>query len=169
MDVREAKERDVEAILLLRERVAAEDRWIAETTPDDRPAGRRLYVDRIQRPSCSVLVSESEGVIDGVAAVDLVDGIAALGMFVDAASRGLGKGTALLTAAIAWARSQGAHKVGLDVWPHNEPAIRLYRRAGFVTEGRRLRHYRRRNGEVWDVVQMGLILDHTSPGCRFDA
>ncbi|GAA2757637.1 GNAT family N-acetyltransferase [Actinopolymorpha rutila] len=168
MHVREAEERDVEAIVLLRERVATEGRWIAEVTPEDRPEGQRLYLDRIRRPHSTVLVTESEEAIDGVIAIDLVGGIAALGMFVDSASRGFGKGTSLLAAAIGWARSQSAHKVGLDVWPHNEPAISLYRRAGFVTEGRRRRHYRRRNGELWDVVHMGLVLDHASPGSSFD-
>jgi len=26
------------------------------------------------------------------------------------------------------------------------------------------RHYRRRSGELWDAVIMGLVLDETSPG-----
>jgi RimJ/RimL family protein N-acetyltransferase len=44
------------------------------------------------------------------------------------------------------------------VWPHNDRAIALYEKLGFVEEGRLRRHYRRRNGELWDAVVMGLVL-----------
>jgi RimJ/RimL family protein N-acetyltransferase len=52
----------------------------------------------------------------------------------------------------------GARKVALEVRPHNHVAIRLYQRAGFECEGRLRRHYRRRNGELWDAILMGLSL-----------
>ena len=65
------------------------------------------------------------------------------------------------------ARDLGAHKVALQVWPHNEAARRLYLRHGFVEEGLLRRHYPRRNGELWDAVIMGLILDETSPGSPY--
>ncbi len=58
----------------------------------------------------------------------------------------------------------GAHKVSLQVWPHNGAARRLYRRLGFEEEGRIRRHYRRRNGQLWDAIIMGMVLDHESPG-----
>jgi RimJ/RimL family protein N-acetyltransferase len=93
--------------------------------------------------------------------------VADLGMCVDASWRGRGVGTALVAEAIATARNLGAHKVGLQVWPHNEPARRLYRRHGFVEEGRLRRHYRRRNGELWDAVIMGLVLDEETPGSPY--
>ncbi|GAB2668950.1 hypothetical protein GCM10027169_33530 [Gordonia jinhuaensis] len=43
-------------------------------------------------------------------------------------------------AAAEWSRAQGAHKVTLQVWPHNHAAIALDRRAGFVEEGVLRRH-----------------------------
>jgi putative acetyltransferase len=72
--------------------------------------------------------------------------------------RGRGVGTALMEHAIAWAREQGLHKLALDVFAHNEPAIALYRKLGFVEEGRHVKHYRRSNGELWDAIPMGLLL-----------
>jgi ribosomal protein S18 acetylase RimI-like enzyme len=57
--------------------------------------------------------------------------------------------------------------VALQVWPHNERAIALYRKFGFQVEGRLVRHYRRRNGELWDAIPMALVLDTTSPGSPF--
>jgi ribosomal protein S18 acetylase RimI-like enzyme len=72
--------------------------------------------------------------------------------------RGRGVGSALLTAAIEKARSDGLHKLSLEVFPHNEAAIALYRKFGFREEGRRVKHYRRANGELWDSIVMGLLL-----------
>ena len=72
--------------------------------------------------------------------------------------RGRGVGSALLAAAIDWARAQGLHKVSLSVFPHNAAAIALYRKFGFVEEGRRVKQFRRASGELWDAIDMGLLL-----------
>jgi ribosomal protein S18 acetylase RimI-like enzyme len=86
-------------------------------------------------------------------------GVADLGMAVADGWRGQGVGSALLAAAIDWARAHGAHKVALQFWPHNTAAQALYEKFGFVVEGRLRRHYPRRNRERWDAVIMGLLLD----------
>jgi RimJ/RimL family protein N-acetyltransferase len=86
-------------------------------------------------------------------------GVADLGMLVAAGWRGRGVGSALVAAGLAWAREAGAHKVALQVWPHNQAAVALYEKFGFQREGLLRRHYRRRNGELWDAVVMGLLLD----------
>ncbi len=72
--------------------------------------------------------------------------------------RGRGVGSALMSAAIDWARERGLHKLSLSVWPHNAAAIALYRKYGFVEEGRRVQQIRRQSGELWDLVDMGLML-----------
>lgn len=85
-------------------------------------------------------------------------GFAELGMGVAREWRGRGVGSALLAAAIEWAREHGAHKLSLGVFAHNASAIALYRKFGFVEEGLRVKHYRRASGELWDVIEMGLLL-----------
>jgi len=85
-------------------------------------------------------------------------GFGELGMMVAADWRGRGVGTALVAAAIDWAREQELHKVTLGVFPHNEAALALYRKFGFVEEGRLRSQIRRANGELWDVIEMGLLL-----------
>ena len=85
-------------------------------------------------------------------------GFGELGMSVAREWRGRGVGSALLAAAIEWAREQDMHKLSLSVFPHNAAAIALYRKFGFVEEGRRIKHYRRANGELWDALDMGLLL-----------
>ena len=86
-------------------------------------------------------------------------GVADLGMLVTPDWRGRGVGSALLTAGIDWARAAGAHKISLQHWPHNDTARALYERFGFEQEGYLRRHYRRKNGELWDAAVMGLLLD----------
>jgi len=85
-------------------------------------------------------------------------GFGEFGMLVDRDWRGRGVGSALIQAAIGWARGQGLHKLCLEVFAHNAAAITLYRKSGFVEEGRRVKQYRRANGELWDSIIMGLAL-----------
>jgi RimJ/RimL family protein N-acetyltransferase len=85
-------------------------------------------------------------------------GFGEIGMAVARPWRGRGIGSALLVAAIAWAREQGLHKLILSVFAHNAAGIALYRKFGFVEEGRRLEQYRRASGELWDTIEMGLPL-----------
>jgi RimJ/RimL family protein N-acetyltransferase len=85
-------------------------------------------------------------------------GYGEIGMMVAADWRGRGVGTALVAAAIDWARTHGLHKLTLSVFPHNDAAIALYRKFGFVEEGRRSKQIRRASGELWDLMEMGLLL-----------
>ncbi len=85
-------------------------------------------------------------------------GFGEIGMAVAREWRGRGVGSALLAAAIEWARERGLHKLSLSVFAHNAAAIALYRKFGFVDEGRRVKHYRRESGELWDALEMGLLL-----------
>ena len=85
-------------------------------------------------------------------------GFGELGMAVAREWRGRGVGSALLAAAIEWARERDLHKLSLSVFPHNAAAIALYRKFGFVEEGRRVKQFRRANGELWDALDMGLLL-----------
>jgi RimJ/RimL family protein N-acetyltransferase len=104
-------------------------------------------------------VAETDGEIVSMLHVERSRfGFGELGMAVALPWRGRGVGTALLEAAIEWAREQGLHKLSLSVFPHNAAAIALYRRFGFVEEGRRIKHFRRASGELWDAIDMGLLL-----------
>ena len=59
----------------------------------------------------------------------------------------------MLAAAIEWACQRGLHKLSLSFFPHNAAAIALYRKFGFVEEGRRVKQYRRSSGELWDTIE----------------
>ncbi len=85
-------------------------------------------------------------------------GFAEVAMAVAREWRGRGVGSALMAAGIEWARERGLHKLCLSVFPHNDAGIALYRKFGFVEEGRRVKQIRRQSGELWDTVEMGLLL-----------
>ncbi|HEX5449234.1 MAG TPA: GNAT family N-acetyltransferase [Gaiellaceae bacterium] len=85
-------------------------------------------------------------------------GYAEIGMCVANGWRGKGVGSALMSTAEEWAREQGAHKLSLGVFAHNERAIALYVKHGFVEEGRRVKHYRRKSGDLYDSLEMGKLL-----------
>ena len=164
--VRRAVPDDVDAVVDMFIAVVDEGRWLGTQAPVDRDAQLERFLQVVTSEDAVSLVAVVDDQIVGHAGVDLAPyRVAGLGMMVDAGWRGRGVGGALVRGAIDGARQLGAHKVALQVWPHNDAARRLYLRHGFVEEGLLRRHYPRRNGELWDAVVMGLVLDETSPGC----
>jgi RimJ/RimL family protein N-acetyltransferase len=164
-EIRPARAGDLEAVVELYADVAAEGRWIAAEAPVDRGMRQRRMSELLDRRDACLLVAVAGGELVGQVGVELARyGVADLGMLVAAPWRGRGVGSALVAAALAWAREAGAHKVALQVWPHNQAAIALYEKFGFQREGLLRRHYRRRNGERWDAIVMGLLLDDAAGG-----
>lgn len=81
----------------------------------------------------------------------------ALGMAVHDDYHGRGIGTALMVACLDLADNWlNLHRVELDVYVDNEPALRLYKKFGFVIEGR-LVDYAFRDGEYADVYMMARL------------
>jgi ribosomal protein S18 acetylase RimI-like enzyme len=161
--VRPATDRDLDVLVEQTWAVAAEGRWIGTEVPFDRGSRRARLGALITGESSTVLVADTAspggpGIVGHLSVEIASYGVADIGMLLVDGWRGRGLGTALLNGAIQWASTAGAHKMALEVWPHNTPAIELYRRAGFNEEGRKLRHYRRRNGELWDAMLMGRSL-----------
>ena len=160
VSVRPATLDDVDALVAMLVEVAGEGRWIGTEAPVDTERRRRRMAEDVEGDDAIVLVAEAGGTPVGQLGLRLDPyGVADLGMAVAAGWRGHGVGTALLAEAVERARKAGAHKIALQVWPHNAAALALYERFGFRREGYLTRHYRRRSGELWDAVIMGLPLD----------
>ena len=105
-----------------------------------------------------VAVADGE-VIGSIHVAPSRHGYGEIGMAIAREWRGRGVGSALMAAAIEWARARGdLHKLSLGVFAHNSAGIALYEKFGFVVEGRRVKHYRRQSGELWDGIEMGLLL-----------
>jgi len=173
VQIRRATDDDIDALLDHIEAVAAEGRWLGTESPIDRVKRRDWLRTRAHPadPDGARFVAVADGRIVG--SIDVTRdaiGVAELGMAVAAGWRGQGIGTRLMGAVLSWCDDQGrdrVHKVALQVWPHNEPARALYRGLGFVDEGTLARHYRRRDGSLWDAVVMGKVLDHDAPGSPY--
>jgi putative acetyltransferase len=109
--------------------------------------------------SANSVVAVADGQVVGMLHVGVTrHGFGEIGMLVDRGWRGCGVGSALMQAAIGLARERNLHKLCLEVFAHNAAAIALYRKCGFVEEGRRAGQYRRASGELWDTIVMGLAL-----------
>jgi RimJ/RimL family protein N-acetyltransferase len=151
--VRASRDEDRLALAKLYALVAEERDGIGAEPPVDveaRAASWRIEGD---------FLAEADGRIIGSMHVEPSShGYGEIGMAVVREWRGRGVGSALLAVGIDWARERGLHKLSLEVFPHNERAIALYRKFGFVEEGRRVKQYRRRSGELWDTIEMGLLL-----------
>ncbi len=160
MTIRPAQVEEAEAFVALRERVAAEGRWINEPhSPEELPNLVERVRNHIQDDACLVLVAidEDSAIVGELALWQHSPGAAHnVGLQLDSQARGQDLGTRLLKEAISWAKANGVHKISLEVWPHNTSTIKLYRKAGFKEEGRLIQHYRRSSGEIWDAFSDGL-------------
>jgi RimJ/RimL family protein N-acetyltransferase len=160
--IRPARPRDARAFLDAYRSVAAEKRFIQTEVV---PHSHRHYRKRFRRPwerNVAHLLALEDGRVVGSISIrrddhPATDHVATFGMFVVSAHRGRGVGSALLSEALRWARSYGVERVELTVYPHNDAAIALYRRFGFVEEGRLVRHAKKSYGYE-DEILMALWL-----------
>jgi RimJ/RimL family protein N-acetyltransferase len=133
--------------------------WLISSSEWRSVTDERRYLRSLRRsPHAAVYVAEApEGLVARLSVArdphPASFHVADLGLMVAATHRRHGIGQALLETTVRWAREVGVTKLELHVFPHNEPALALYRRFGFVEEGYRRRHYRRGNGYV-DAILM---------------
>ena len=77
-----------------------------------------------------------------------------LSIAVDAKHRGRGLSRNLLLTHLGHLAGRGVRTVFLEVEENNQPARRLYDRAGFSVAGRRERYYKQASGEQLNAVLM---------------
>jgi len=77
-----------------------------------------------------------------------------LSIAVAASHRGLGLSRELLLTHLGHLAGHGVRTVFLEVEENNQPARRLYQRAGFTVAGRRERYYRQTSGEQLNALLM---------------
>jgi putative acetyltransferase len=158
--VRPGRPGDAAALVTLAESVGSEpEGWLISDSRWRSVADERRYLKTVRNhPDAAVFVADRDGEIVGRLSISrdphpASSHVADLGLMVAGSARRQGVGTALLDQAVAWAQTNGVRKLELHVFPHNEPAIRLYEQFGFVREGYRKQHYRRADGYV-DAILM---------------
>lgn len=149
MKIREASAGDVPALSRLAACVYADAFGHSFTPSDlaahvDRHLGAAAFATVVERDT--VLLADERGALAGFvqAGAGTVPVEGATGeaveirrLYVDTARQGRGIGSALLEAVLGHPCLAGAAHVFLDVWEHNEGALRLYRRHGFEVCGKR--------------------------------
>jgi putative acetyltransferase len=160
--IRSGEPSDADQLTRLADAVSAEpEGWLISIAGEWRSAGdERRYLKALRRyPHAAVFVAETD---DGTVVGRLSVGrdphpasthVADVGLMVASDARRQGVGSALLRAAVDWARGAGVRKLELHVFPWNEAAIKLYESFGFEREGYRKGHYRR-GGEYVDAILM---------------
>jgi len=151
--IRAAMEADASALAAIEH-----ETWESISQPVPRPeTGRRFFSDSC-RPG-NVLVAETEHAVVGYVRVEPLPGPRTAshvqfinGLAVAPRYQRMGVARRLVDAAMAKAGEREARKVQLHVLSTNEPAIALYRRAGFVEEGRLLRQFRLDGRYVDDLI-----------------
>lgn len=155
MDVRAARADDVPALAAGMKEVAAEDRWLATEPRADTKGLEAMFDESIASESIN-LVLEDGGMVVGAIGVFPGDlrGVWRLAMWIREPWRGRGGGRRLVQAALDDARKRPIHKIELEVFTDNAPALALYASVGFEVEGIRRDHYLRRDGSVRSTVLM---------------
>ena len=165
--IRRSDPADAEQLTRLADSVSAEpEGWLISIAGEWRSAGdERRFLKALRRyPHAAVFVAERE---DGTLVGRLSVGrdphpasahVADVGLMVALDARRQGVGTALLQAAVGWAREAGIRKLELHVFPWNDAAISLYEAFGFEREGFRKGHYRR-GGEFVDAILMAYAIE----------
>jgi diaminopimelate decarboxylase len=163
VEVRPARPSDAPGFLEAFRTVAAEGRYIRSEEPRHGEAHYRRAFRRAWDEDHAALVAVADGQVVGQLQVEreshpVTRHVATLGMLVVPAWRGRGVGAALLAEAFRWAREVGVEKLTLTVYPGNRAALALYRRFGFVEEGRLRRHSRKAHGYEDEIV-MGAFVE----------
>ncbi len=169
--VRPAVARDAASYLHAYASVAAERRYIQTEQVRHSPRELRRRFRRSWTGEGAHLVAVEEGrVVGGLSirrdAHESTRHVATLGMFVTRDRRGRGIGSALMDEALRWARSVGVERVELTVYPHNVAAMALYRKFGFVEEGRLVRHAKKSYGYEDEILMAAWLGE---PGTGSDA
>lgn len=120
------------------------------------------FIQKLEHePSSICIVAERQGQIIGM--IDFhgkhqrqrVAHTGIFGMAIYPAYRGDGVGALLIQALLDWAQAHPSlRKIGLAVFSTNEKAIKLYKKMGFVEEGRRVKEIQLRDGVFIDDIIM---------------
>jgi ribosomal protein S18 acetylase RimI-like enzyme len=161
LEIRPAKPRDARAFLAFWTEIVSRERSVrSEQVEHPARAYRRRFRGR-SRLETHLLAFEGDRLVGYVTvqreAHPVTRHVGSLAIAVAADARGRGIGRRLMDEAIAWSKRVGVEKLVLSVYPHNEPAISLYRSFGFVEEGRLARHSRKSYGYEDEILMAAWI------------
>ncbi len=157
VSVRPARPSDAGSYLEMWRGVVAERRFVRSESVPANARGFRKSFRASWTNDHAKFVAVAWGKVVGMISIERMTHpvnrhVATLGMAVEASWRGRGVGSALMAAAMKWARQVGVEKVTLEVFPSNEAGIALYRKFGFAEEGRLHRQSKKSYGYDDEVI-----------------
>lgn len=167
MTIRAARPDDAEQIIAHVQRLAEEPGNNLPMAPGEFQVTveeeRQLLTDYAAADNCIYLVAEVDGRIVGI--LNCKGGkrqatrhSASFGISIARDGRNQGVGTALMSFLLDWAKTTGIiSRLELEVYAHNATAIHLYRKFGFIEEGRRKQAYFQQ-GQFIDSIIMAVLL-----------
>ena len=163
--IRTAEERDTENLLKQIVSVLEEAEFTVTTYPEDGAdftveKEREWVKNHMEGDGKLLVVAEVDGEIVGSA--DLHNGecrriqhVATVGITVLKEFRSLGVGKALMDTLIKWASEHPViEKIGLGVFSNNTGAIKLYKKLGFIEEGRKVKELKIAPDNYTDSILM---------------
>lgn len=179
--LRTASEADAEAVVLCRKRVVGTSPFLIGELQDVPPVEkvRTTFAEQAEDESQLSIVAEVVSHSGGASALgapgspgEIIATLSfkggnrrkiahqgAFGIGVDEAWRGMGVGTAMIEMLLDWAAAHPViEKVALGVFETNRKALRLYKKIGFVEEGRQVRFFKEGPGEYADDVLMCIFV-----------
>lgn len=160
LTIRNAETRDASKILFLVKQVMNESPFFPKTS-DEFNFTIEQEEDYIKNAEL-FLVAEIEGEIIGSATLDRsslikLNHTVSLGITILKAYSGQGIGSLIMKKVIEWGELNELEKIDLEVFEDNIPAIALYKKFGFIEEGRKRKAVKINEGYK-DIIIMGRFL-----------
>lgn len=161
--IRFAETNDAEAMLQVQRDVLAEGQFLMTTLDDFNQTveGQKRWIQtKLANERETLIIAEVDGFLAGWLVFQSPDRkrLAHTGSFrmmVAKENRSRGVGKRLLTELLTWARQNPLiEKVGLGVFSTNTAAISLYKKMGFVEEGRKVKEVKMSHANYIDDVLM---------------
>jgi len=161
--VRKANLEDASRILQIQKEVVEEDVYLTTSSDefDKTIEQQRDWMEKIlANDKETMLVAEtSKGIVGWIVFFSQnrirLSHTGSFGMMIDKDFRDKGIGKLLIEGLLDWAESNPLiEKVSLGVFSTNERAIALYKKMGFIEEGRKIKEFKMDNGEYVDDILM---------------
>jgi RimJ/RimL family protein N-acetyltransferase len=162
--VRTGKLEDAEAILDIQKSVVSEGEFLISVSEEFNKTSsqQKEWVQSIlENENETLIVAEKDGEIVGWIVFEITQNrkrlshTGSFGMLIRKSYRGLGIGKMLLKDLLEWAEKNPLiEKVSLAVFSTNHRAISLYKKMGFIEEGRKIKEFKFNDNEYVDDILM---------------
>ena len=162
--IRTGKIEDAEATLNIQKSVICEGKYLS-AYPEEftkTPSQQREYIQSIlENENEIIIVAEKDGEVVGWIVFESTKNrkrlshTGSFGLLIRNNYRGMGIGEMLLRALLEWAEKNTLiEKVSLAVFSTNHRAISLYKKMGFIEEGRKINEFKFAENEYVDDILM---------------